>query len=300
MTLDLTMRPKKFSKMIGNGATIEKLKRIEKWPACVLLTGPTGCGKTTIARIVAGIRDSQTVELNISNTRGIEQARSIIESVRTHSLVSDGKTIVLNECHEATRQFQDAMLEVLEEPPAGVMFILCTTDPQKLLPAVKSRCKIFGVETLNHDESKKLIKIAIKKGDLEINKSLIRDIIVAGEGIPRKILNILETIDGINGDNAKKLIAGFAYVDGSESTEAITLCRLLMKNAQYKDLMTALKEIPEPPETIRRIVCSYMSKVLMGGKVVSNAANALECFADADTTIGIGGIVNAITIIHRS
>ena len=295
--LDKKMRPKKIKDLIGNDHLKQVLKRVDEWPAAILLTGETGCGKTTIARIIAKMRKSETQELNISNTRGIDQARAIIEGVNSFSLRRSGKTIVLNECHEATRQFQDAMLETLEEPPDGVVFILCTTDPQKLLPAIKSRCVTYTLDKLKYNESKDLLRKACKKEGIDIPKKLIRGIILASNGIPRKLLLIIDAIKDAPLKTAKRLIRDFEYVDDAASAEVVELSRLLRKGAPFDEVMAVLRNVQEPPESIRRIVCNYMAKVLLGGKLDGGAACVLDVFADADTDIGLAGIVRAVTIL---
>lgn len=296
---DKKFRANNIDQIIGNDSIKEYIFNIKKWPSSILLAGDTGCGKTTIARIIGKMRKSELVELNISNTRGIDNARSIIDSVQTHSLLGKGKTIVLNECHEATKHFQDAMLEILEEPPKGVMFVLCTTDPQKLLPAVRSRCVIHRLSRLNNTEAKELLKRIIRAEKLKIKKSLYRDIITAAEGIPRKLLLILDSIANITSiDQRKQLIKSYGYVEELASKETIDIARILLKGGSYKQIMALLKENQDSPETIRRMICSYMSNVLLEGQVNKRAAAVLDCFVYCDTIIGLPALVNSITIFY--
>jgi len=300
LTFDKKHRVKNIKRILGNDSIKEYISNVEKWPSSILLVGETGCGKTTIARIIGKIRKSELIELNISKTRGIENARAIIDSVQTHSLLGTGKTIVLNECHEATKQFQDAMLEILEEPPKDVLFVLCTTDPQKLLPAVKSRCVIHKLNKLDYGESKTLLKRIIKKEKLTIDKSLYRDIILSSNGIPRKLLLILDSISNMKSKKQiKKIIEGYEYIDEMVSKELVELCQLLLRREKYKTICDLLKQIKEPPETIKRAICGYMSKILISGKMNENALAIGEYFYHCKTLeIGMPAIILTIASIY--
>lgn len=296
-TFDKKYRSKDLDDLIGNYHIKESFREIKKWPSAILLCGVTGCGKTTVARILADKRNSDLIELNISNTRGIDNARNIIEVSKTKSLLKKGKTIILNECHEATKQFQDAMLEILEEPPHGVVFILCTTDPAKLLPAIRSRCFVYNLNRLTTEESKELLNRVAKAEGIKLTESLSRNILSAADGIPRKILLILDSISSIKSiEQKKEIIKSYDYVEDLSSDETREIARLLLGNGRYGEIMALLRENQDSPEQIKRAICSYMAKVLLDGKINRRAANILDCFVECDA-VGLFSIVNSITFL---
>ncbi len=154
MSLYQKYRPQTFSDVSGHSDNILMLENIikkseagEKIPHAYIFSGTHGIGKTTMARIFA--RDLKTdasdmYELDAASTsKKIEDMRELIESVHTLPMLSKYKVYILDEAHMLTKDSSNAFLKTLEEPPAHVIFILCTTDPEKILNTVRSRCNII-------------------------------------------------------------------------------------------------------------------------------------------------------------
>jgi len=167
LPLQLKYRPKNFENFIGNNSTITALKSSldKKTVRCYLIHGKSGCGKTTLARIIAtklGATDRDIKELNVSNQRGIDKARKII-TLTIYRPLGGVRVFILDEAHRSTVDFQNAMLKIMEEPPKGNYFVLCTTEPEKLLETIKNRCSIFHVRELSIDEITILLNYVIKE-----------------------------------------------------------------------------------------------------------------------------------------
>ena len=154
MSLYQKYRPQTFSDVSGHSDNILMLENIikkseagEKIPHAYIFSGTHGIGKTTMARIFA--RDLKTdssdvYELDAASTsKKIEDMRELIESVHTLPILSKYKVYILDEAHMLTKDSSNAFLKTLEEPPTHVIFILCTTDPEKILNTVRSRCNII-------------------------------------------------------------------------------------------------------------------------------------------------------------
>lgn len=295
-------RPLEFDDIVGNEEIIQSLRSVlarkEGIPSTFLFSGPSGCGKTTLARILAkrlgasGVRNLR--ELNISNTRGIDAARKIIENVRIRPLGGGSKVVILNECHRATVDFQNAMLEVLEEPPDKVYFILCTTDPQKLLPAVRTRCMKYEVKKLIKRQMKQLLEEVIEAEEADLSDEVIKGIIEVSGGSPREALVVLDSVIDIkDSKKALKAINSFAF----EEKKILELSQALLKGFKWKEVSKILKGIKEEPEEIRMAVLGYMGAVLLSGKVSKRASDVITLFEDSFYNSGRAGLINACFIL---
>ena len=268
MSLPLKYRPQTFDEVLGskNKSMIASLKTVlekESKPKTILLQGPSGCGKTTTARIIAGefgARDIDIKELNISNTRGIDAARAIIDNVRHKSLGGKCKVIILDECHLATKEFQNTMLKTLEEPPPNTYFILCTTEPEKLLPTIKTRATTYQVSPLMNNEVLKLLKVVCKKEGKKVDEKVLQEIVRVAEGCPREALTVLDAV--IDMDNTGDQIQ--AIIDQTVSESSLKeLCIALLNSKSWKVTSEILKNLEGEPESIRYGILGYMNSVLL-------------------------------------
>lgn len=295
LPLHLKYRPRSFDEIIGNISLIESLKTVLEKDSCLstfLLQGPSGSGKTTIARIIAkvvGARGQDIKELNISNTRGIDAARSIIENARFMPFGGSKKIYILDEIHKSTADFQNAFLKILEEPPKNTYFILCTTEPEKLLKTVRNRCTIYQVQSLRRSELIKLIKkILIEEGRRKFPKEAVEKIAVVAEGCPRQALVILGSV--IDMENSK--IIGAINDFSIHKENVIELCRALLGKETWKDIVKLLKNIDEEPENIRYSVLGYMSNVLLN-KRSDRAFLIINEFSDSFIYSKKAGLISA-------
>ena len=194
-------RPQSFDGVIGHEATIERLKAVlsnEKGrPHSYLLHGPTGCGKTTIGRIIAkelGCKGTDFVELDSAEFRGIDTVRSIRKHMPYLPMESKCRVWLLDEAHALTNDAQTALLKALGEPPSHVYFILCTTLPEKLLPTLRSRCSQYVVSQLTDIQIKYLLRRVIKGEGGSMLHAVYKQIIRSSNGLPRQALIVLEQV----------------------------------------------------------------------------------------------------------
>ena len=230
------LRPKDFDSMVGNAGIIESVKEILKkkqFPKSWIFSGPSGIGKTTIARIIAkkvGARGEGIKEINTADIRGIDGIREIIEISRYKSFNSKTSVYILDECHQLTKDAQNALLKSLENPPDHVYFILCTTDSSKLLNTIKTRCIEFVFREISQDDIIKLLSNVMEAANINVTDYALEQIIKNCYGSPRMAINLIEKCNNI-GDNTEidRLVSGTVLDDEGVSENDFILATELYK-----------------------------------------------------------------------
>lgn len=195
-------RPSSLNEVFGQ----EHLKPIlHRWindlsqvPQSLLLHGPYGMGKTSIARILASkiASESDIHEMNAAAARGIDDVRAIAEDT-VFSGLSGNKVYIIDELHMMTPQAQSALLKVIEEPQPGIYFMLCTTDYAKLLDTIRSRCTKLELRLLSESEGMALIDHV---GGKDLPENLKTQIFLASGGHARDIVK--QTMVGLSNPTA--------------------------------------------------------------------------------------------------
>lgn len=158
MSLATKYRPNKFEEVNGQQSVIRILNRqIETgtFVNCYLFEGASGCGKTTIARILAyRINEGlgEPIEIDGASNNGVENVRAIVESANLRAIDSKYKIYIVDECHQITTPGWQAFLKCIEEPPKYTIFMFCTTDPQKLPQTIINRCQTYKITKIKNDD----------------------------------------------------------------------------------------------------------------------------------------------------
>ena len=298
MELYRKYRPDNLDDIVGNETTIKSLrKELENGSHVFLMTGPAGCGKTTIARIMAkevGAGELSIHEINSAENRGIETAREVQEQMRYNPGDGDALVWIFDECHQWLAPVQNAFLKAFEDTPEHVYFFLCTTDPQKLIAPLKSRCSIINVAPLTDDEMRYLLKRTARAEGIKLSGEVYDKIIELAQGGSRKALKLLAKVLYLDTDEERFSVLKSENV--SESEETIGLCRaLLKKGSTFSSLAEIVKDLDvSDPEKIRQAVMGYMNTVLLNsGKPSPESVAAMQAFGSADT---FRNGKNAITI----
>tara|TARA_Y100000296_G_C5174678_1_gene259392 strand:+ start:2723 stop:3631 length:909 start_codon:yes stop_codon:yes gene_type:complete len=266
MSLHTQYRPKDFDEVIGNRQIVRSLESLfehGKLSAHVFLFhGASGCGKTTFARIIANkLECSPTdfIEINAGNNRGIDTAREILKTVHYLPTQGDYKVILFDEVHQATKDFQNALLKVLEDTPQHVYFILCTTEPQKLIATIRNRCVTYEVESLKSKKMLKLLEDTAEKEKGNVSTDALTRIINKSDGCPRLALILLEQIIHLPSKEQIKAIKVFK----TQEEKVIELCRAILNKERWEKISKILKGMEEEPEHVRRAVLGYMNSVML-------------------------------------
>ena len=193
-------RPKTFDGVVGQKDAVSLLENAikqKKIAHAYLFCGGRGTGKTTVARIVAkelGCNNEDIIEIDAASNRGIEEIRELREAVRTAPFSSPYKVYILDEAHMLTKEAANALLKTLEEPPAHIVFILATTDPERLPKTIVSRTqKIVFNEPDIKTLTEQIIYVAKEEG-YNLPKEAGELIARHGKGSYRDALSILEQI----------------------------------------------------------------------------------------------------------
>jgi len=303
MNLYLKYRPTVLSEIKGNEETVVSLQNLiankAKCPHVFMLHGPTGCGKTTIARIIAnelGVSDIDYKEVDFADMRGIDTAREIIRQSQYVPMMGGVRVWVLDEAHKMTTDAQNAFLKLFEDTPKHVYFIICTTDPQKIISTLRGRCVQYKVELLNDKQMKKLLYGVVKAEETSIDITVYAQIIESAKGHPRNALQILDQVLSVSED--KQLEQAKKYEE--EVAESFALCQALMKNSGWTQIRTILVGLQkQDPESIRRHVLGYASGTLLKSDN-DKAGLILEEFVEPFYNSGFSGLVLACLRVVKS
>jgi len=294
-----------FSEFIGNQDIVKSIQSKagrDDGPHAWLFTGPSGCGKTTLARILAKELECDPqvgiFELNISDTRGIDAARDLIAKMHYRPMRGKSVVYILDEVQSATSNFQQAILKALEDTPNHVHFILCTTDPQKLLKTIKNRCASYEVKPMGLPDMASLFKWVLEAEQVEIPEKVLRHIWSASDGSPRQALVMLEQVIDLSG--ADEMLSALSN-SGVSDTEIKQLCQALLdRTAKWGNVATILKGLVEKdPEKVRWAVLGYMNSVLLN-KGSQPVAMIIECFSEPFTMSGNAGLTLACYLSKNS
>jgi DNA polymerase-3 subunit gamma/tau len=240
-------RPQTFDDVVGQEQIVELLEasiKQKKISHAYLFCGGRGTGKTTVARIFAreiGCNEEDIIEIDAASNRGIDEIRELREAVRTAPFSSEYKVYIIDEAHMLTKEAANALLKTLEEPPHHVIFILATTDGDKLPTTIISRCQKLSFASPNIETlSSRLMYVAEKEGK-SVEKAAAHLIATHGKGSYRDALGVLEQVLTTGG---KK----FTYEDvltylGVTSTEMLVQIIKSVCTKDYKSLTISIAKL---------------------------------------------------------
>jgi len=302
MSLQIKYRPKALEEVVGNDSVKESIASIfkrdkEDIPHAYLFFGPTGTGKTTMERIVAsmlGCPEEEIAEYNMSNLRGIDTVRSLNDTCIFSTMSGNPRVYILDEIHRQTKDAQNALLKLLEDPPKDVYFILGTTEPEALLDTLRGRCNIFQMKRLKPGEMMHLIDVILNEEGFDATDypdKIKKEIIRLSEGLPRNALTLLDNIIDIDdADTAFDALSAISLdeVNGKEIYNA------LLKKESWDSIRKQVKQLIQEndPEKVRRSLLGYMKVVLYNSKTHNRASEIIEEFKQNTYDGGEAQLVN--------
>ncbi len=193
-------RPQKFSDVVGQGHITDVLEQSIKnnsYSHAYLFSGTRGVGKTSVARIFArgvGTQPHDLYEIDAASNRGVDDIRELREGVRALPYDSPKKIYIIDEAHMLTKEAFNALLKTLEEPPAHVVFILATTEPEKIPSTILSRCSIFQFKEPTADTLREVVLDIAEKEGLGLDKSSAELVATIANGSFRDALSTLQKL----------------------------------------------------------------------------------------------------------
>jgi DNA polymerase-3 subunit gamma/tau len=236
-------RPAHFDHVVGQDHIVNTIKsslKEGKVSHAYLLSGPRGTGKTTIARIIArelGTSPSDIYEMDAASNRKIDDAREIRESVRSLPFDSKYKVYILDEVHMLTKEAWNALLKTIEEPPAYVVFILATTELEKVPDTIISRCQTFIFKKPTEKMIADLVVDVAKKEGYVVDSEGANIIALIANGAFRDSLGLLQK--AIAFSSSKKISAAeiLSITGAPESSLVDDFIRALAHNDLERGIM---------------------------------------------------------------
>ncbi|WP_299521288.1 DNA polymerase III subunit gamma/tau [Winogradskyella sp.] len=209
-------RPQTFKDVVGQQAITNTLiNAIENnhLAQALLFTGPRGVGKTTCARILAKMINSDgntsededfafnIFELDAASNNSVDDIRNLTDQVRIPPQVGKYKVYIIDEVHMLSQAAFNAFLKTLEEPPKHCIFILATTEKHKIIPTILSRCQIFDFKRITVKDAKEYLKYIAKEQGITAEDDALHIIAQKADGAMRDALSIFDRVVSFSGKN---------------------------------------------------------------------------------------------------
>lgn len=238
-------RPQNFSEIIGQEHIVRTLInsiKLKSVSHAYLFIGPRGSGKTTIARIFAKAVNCESdssikpcekcgsckeimlsnsmdiIEIDGASNTGIDNVRELIDGIKFSPVKSRYKICIIDECHQLSKAANNALLKTLEEPPSHSIFILATTEAQKMLPTIISRCQRFDFKRLHVPEIEKKLGFILKKEKIKFEPAVLPLIAMNARGSFRDAESLL--------DKCVSFVGGDKVITVSEVKELLGLVEI--------------------------------------------------------------------------
>ena len=297
-------RPRDFSEVVGQEHIISVIRRqVEagRIAHAYLFSGPRGIGKTTTARLIAKAvnctaaegRPCQTcdscgvfnagqalnlIEIDAASNRGIDEIRELREAVRFAPAAGGTKVYIIDEVHQLTKEAFNALLKTLEEPPAHAVFVLATTELEKVPPTIVSRTQHFDFRRPRRDVLReRLLDVAEREG-VRLDQDAADAIAFAAEGSVRDAESMLGKVLAVAGKSVS--LAEVEEVLGIPKREALTQLFGFMGKRQLREAIELLNRLYHDGyemEYLAKMLVSFFRDALLAktGALPNSAASLL-------------------------
>lgn len=276
-------RPSNFDEVVGQQPIIQTLKNAivqNRIAHAYLFCGPRGTGKTSIAKIFAKMLNCEDesnkpcgkctnckmvqngshpdiIEIDAASNNGVDEVRNLIDKVKYAPMQGKYKVYIIDEVHMMTTGAFNALLKTIEEPPAHVVFILATTEPNKVIPTIISRCQRFDFNKVSQKDIEKRLSIVCKEEKIEIDPEAISLIAQLADGGMRDSLSILDQCiaycsSNITVDNVREIYGVLTTSDIGKLFEHLYA-------HEVDALIQQIQECSDKGMDLKRLTCDFIT-----------------------------------------
>lgn len=275
-------RPTRFEDVAGQNHIVKTLQNAvvqNRIAHAYLFCGPRGTGKTTIAKIFAKMINCESetskpcgnctncklvqqgnhpdiIEIDAASNNGVEEVRDLIEKVKYAPINGKYKVYIIDEVHMMSSSAFNALLKTIEEPPAHVLFIFATTEPQKVLPTIISRCQRYDFTKVSINDMLNRIKDILKEENLKYEEEAIRLVCQLADGGMRDALSILDQVIAYSTDEitVEAVNAIYGILTVSEKIEILQL----VADKKAKECIEKVQEFIDKGIDIKRTTIDFI------------------------------------------
>ncbi len=264
-------RPEAFADLVGQEhivAALEGALKADKIAHAYLFCGSRGTGKTTSARIVAhalGTSPNDIYEIDAASNNGVDDIRELRENVGTLPFDSKYKVYIIDEVHMLSKAAFNALLKTLEEPPAHVVFILCTTELEKVPDTIVSRCQTFLFRKPSQIVLRTLIEKTAKKEKVTLGAGVSDLVALLANGSFRDALGTLQKVIGA-GNGKEVSLEDASRITGSPSQTIVhDIIEAVARGALSDALMTVEKSRASniAPKLLLELILHTFRRILL-------------------------------------
>jgi DNA polymerase III gamma/tau subunit len=275
MQLYSRVRPTKLDQVLGNTGVVRSIAGMFKnrhfidMQKAFIFVGPSGVGKTTVARIMcdmAGCEKEDIWEVNAADVNGVDAMRTLIERCKFRPR-GGTRIIILDEAHRLTTEAQNALLKLLEDGPEGTLFILSTTELGKIIKTVLTRCAVMQFNSLSDSELRSLLDRTCVQEGMDVSEHIREGILEIANGSARASLVALEAVaQAEDEEDALSILVAQGAVAEPKEVRELARAFINMPGGLQKaqTIFKMYSELDRPdPESIRMMLAGFVRTSLL-------------------------------------